>query len=114
FRLLRLHPVTRYADPLSFDLENASLNRPPRYDAISYTWDDQSPEIEAYCEGLKFFVTKNCARILSVLRRQEEDTLVWIDQICINQASNEDRDKNVAQMGVIYSRSRNVFIWTGE
>ncbi|KAH7086766.1 heterokaryon incompatibility protein-domain-containing protein [Paraphoma chrysanthemicola] len=114
FRVLRLHPAARHTDPLCFDLEKACLDSPPRYDAISYTWDNQPFNIEAYCEGLRFLVTKNCARILSLVRRQHEDTLVWIDQICINQASNEDRDQNVAQMGEIYSSSRNVFIWTGE
>lgn len=114
FRVLRLQPSVCQSNVLCFSLDIASLDDRPSYDAISYSWDGQPFNVEAVCEGKRFLITKNCERILSILRRRTEDRLVWIDQICINQTSNEDRTQNVRRMGSIYSRSRNVMIWTGE
>ncbi|OAL47211.1 hypothetical protein IQ07DRAFT_634187 [Pyrenochaeta sp. DS3sAY3a] len=42
------------------------------------------------------------------------DTLVWIDQLCINQSDNDERSHQVSLMGSIYSAARQVIIWVSE
>lgn len=114
FRLLQLHPATSRDDILRFDLKTVSLDDRHFYDTISYTWDAQPLDVQALCEGKPFFITRNCQRILTTLRLEDRIRLVWIDQICINQSSLEDRSRNVANMGDIYRYPGNVIIWPGE
>ncbi|KAF1998130.1 hypothetical protein P154DRAFT_411065, partial [Amniculicola lignicola CBS 123094] len=113
FRVLHLHPSKRRDDILQFSLSVYSLTYPPEYDAISYTWDAQSFDVGAICHGKRFLITKNCQMILTTLRRKKKVRLIWIDQICVNQGDFGDRASNVQNMGTIYKKSKNVFIWPG-
>jgi hypothetical protein len=39
---------------------------------------------------------------------------LWVDAICINQKSLEERNKQVVLMGDIYKCAQRVLIWLGE
>jgi hypothetical protein len=39
---------------------------------------------------------------------------MWIDSICIDQTSTDERNQQVALMGEIYGRAMGVNIWLGE
>ncbi|KAK5727682.1 hypothetical protein LTR17_012540 [Elasticomyces elasticus] len=39
---------------------------------------------------------------------------VWIDSICIDQSSNEDKDQQVQLMSKIYGQAVEVFVWLGD
>ena len=87
-------------------------------------------EFEIMCDGLPFKVTKNCYAFLVMLRRsklilsQSPPTepelvhimtvgLIWIDAICINQNSLEERSAQVRMMDRIYRQAQKVIIWLG-
>lgn len=101
FRVLKLHPASSQSDPIHFTVEKSILRAAPEYHSISYTWDGQVPEQEAYANRDSFPITKNCRDILLRLRPRNSTFILWIDQICIDHSSDEDRSYNVKRMGYI-------------
>lgn len=85
------------------------------------------------CDGIPFKVTRNCYAMLETLRTaqtsleaanesaESEPSLikemvageVWIDAICIDQTSLEERASQVTMMDRIYKQARSVMIWLG-
>jgi hypothetical protein len=51
--------------------------------------------------------------MLQYLRNPETHRVVWIDAICINQESNEEREAQVAKMRIIYQRCSKVVLYLG-
>ena len=111
FRVLHLQPAANSTEAPSFTLKEVPYDRPPPYAAISYTWDGQDFDTEAYCDGMLFKVTQNCCDILRCLRKGESTVTIWLDQICINQKSDADKSIHVARMDEIYERCTEVLIW---
>ncbi|KAK1621699.1 heterokaryon incompatibility, partial [Colletotrichum phormii] len=113
-------------DPLSCHLVEVDVDCPPSYVALSYTWGGEEP-----CEPLvihnsgrakqQLLITPNCAAALRLLRRSlrrrtknRRSLSVWIDAICIDQASDDERNAQVAMMAEIYQRSKTVVVWLGQ
>jgi hypothetical protein len=111
FRVLYIEPAA--SGPVRFILKHVLFADNPKYVAVSYTWDEQPFDHEVICAGNSFAITKNCHDILSTLRHEELETPVWIDQICIDQASEDDKSANITQMGKIFQSSTAVLVWTG-
>lgn len=93
--------------------------------ALSYTWGPayvRSSEEQAamnsplsiLCDGFEVPVTENLFDALSQLRQISDIKLIWIDAICINQESLEERSLQVLLMGSIYSKAQHVIIWLGK
>ena len=61
-------------------------------------------------EGRRFEVTSNLLSALRSIRKRKAKTLIWIDQICINQEDFEERGHQVSIMKHIYSRARTVVV----
>jgi hypothetical protein len=59
-------------------------------------------------------LTDNLSSALRQIRHSSEPHHMWIDAICINQASPEEKSHQVRQMFRIYSRAARVLIWLGE
>ncbi|KAF2112083.1 heterokaryon incompatibility protein-domain-containing protein [Lophiotrema nucula] len=87
---------------------------------------------EVSCNSYPVMVTKNCAYYLHAARlwkiilkreaqrsrRSESDDeaiidYIWIDAICINQASLEERSSQVRLMDRIYRQAQKVLVWLG-
>lgn len=98
---------------VQIDLDEAFLDNCPSFEALSYTWDGQQPDVQITCCGKALLVTKNCHSILRGLRRREPRAL-WIDAICIDQSSSVERNNQVRLMGDIYRKADKVLIWPGE
>ncbi|KAF1975056.1 hypothetical protein BU23DRAFT_635138 [Bimuria novae-zelandiae CBS 107.79] len=73
--------------------------------------DNQPFDSEAYCNGAPIKVTRNCSDILRCLRKREGSVTIWLDQICVNQSSDEDKNVNLARMDEIYENCTKVLIW---
>jgi hypothetical protein len=58
-------------------------------------------------------VTQNLSTALRYLRRPGTKRAIWIDAICINQDDIQERSVEVARMGFIYNKARQVIIWLG-
>lgn len=117
-RLLKLLPSPSRGAKLAFELEEISLSSTRqqverRYEAISYTWDGQKPTCSVWCASSDLQITKNAAAVLCRLRRCVRPRWLWIDAICINQASIEEKNVQLSLMLLIYSRASSVVIWLG-
>jgi hypothetical protein len=121
FRLLIVSPGS-FNDSLKGELTTtcfSSIQR-PAYDALSYTWADESGDSdrsrEFLCEKDNSIIpiTKNCEAAIRRLRFPNRKRWIWIDAICINQDSNSERTYQVSMMSRIYMSARHVVAYTGE
>lgn len=140
-RLVVLHRNANLspAQHLTCDLIEASVDAPPPYLALSYTWGGeipsepliiQNPFADKTSAGFtdtrkvgatRLLITPNCAMALSLLQRSMKGRFktrrqinVWVDAICIDQSSSEERSSQVAMMAEIYDRAKRVIVWLGE
>ncbi|KAH7176054.1 heterokaryon incompatibility protein-domain-containing protein [Dactylonectria macrodidyma] len=117
-RVLRLQPNPSRDAELRCSLVPVSLDESPKYWALSYTWDAQAPSHPIICQKggsiAKLDITPNCAAALRQLRDTTEERTLWVDGICINQASLQERSGQVALMGEIYLAAEQVVVWLGE
>ncbi|KAF2272702.1 HET-domain-containing protein [Westerdykella ornata] len=120
FRLLKLYGEDEPTETLRCELLEFTIKDPPSYEAISYTWDGQTPSQPISCDGKQLLVTKNCESALRHLKpaSASEHRLLWIDSLCIDQSSNPtsiaERQRQVRMMGSIYSQATQVLIWLGD
>ena len=85
------------------------------FTALSYTWGlDQSQEIRMfYINHQPFHIFANLHDFLCQLRARSCDHDLFADAISINQADVEEKNKQVALMGQIYTSADRVFEWLG-
>ncbi|KAK3996633.1 heterokaryon incompatibility protein-domain-containing protein, partial [Cladorrhinum sp. PSN332] len=118
FRLLLLQPGL-FGEPIRCNLVHKmfSTMTPIEYEAISYTWADESgdstPSKTIYLGGCLFSVTPNCEAVLKRVRARGR-LRVWIDAVCINQHDTDERGHQVHLMPDIYSLAERVLIYPGE
>jgi hypothetical protein len=116
-RLLRIPSKSRNE---SYEIVNASLEDPPPYEAISYTWGEERTNIlctydEEHRPKPEFIsCPENCCRVLKRLRKKKTRRLVWVDSICINQDDRDERSRQVAIMDQVYMKARRVLVWLGD
>ena len=90
---------------------------PSDYHALSYVWG--SPEnakfvtVVAKNKQYTLKITSNLYTALKYLRHSDQSRTLWIDAICINQDSDEERSNQVAKMAEIYRLAFRVVIWLG-
>jgi Heterokaryon incompatibility protein (HET) len=65
-------------------------------------------------DGHLFPIRVNLKKALRRIRSETESRVFWIDSICINQLSLEERSQQVKIMGLIYKTTRECIIWLGE
>lgn len=91
----------------------------PEFTAVSYTWADSdgnrslSEEIFLGDWWIPLPITPNCAAALNRLRSGHQAQTFWIDSICINQVSTEEKSHQVRLMRDIFSRATSVTIFLG-
>ncbi|KAI1138380.1 heterokaryon incompatibility protein-domain-containing protein [Hypoxylon sp. FL0543] len=85
----------------------------PKYEALSYVWGDATITTPITLNSRPFQVTTNLEAALRVLRHKNKKRLIWVDAICINQTSIQERNQEVRRMRDIYSRAEQVIIWLG-
>ena len=89
------------------------LDANPTYEAISYTWGNPRKAHLIICNGQHLYIGKNLFQALCQLRRNGQTALLWIDALCINQASNPEKSVQVRMMRQIYERAIHVHVWLG-
>lgn len=110
------------------------LSGTERYIAISYSWGrsldrwplylrtvscilgkdnkvvvDHEPERHGYV-----WITPSARLFLLELRRQRERRFMWIDAVCIDQSSGEDKSNQIPRMRQVYANAEMVYVWLGE
>lgn len=99
---------------LSCTLRSASLNDAGNYNALSYVWGQAASGRTVEANGETAEVTDNLWSALMHLQQDDEDAVLWIDQLCINQHDPAERARQVAMMGEVYNRASTVIVWLGE
>lgn len=73
-------------DPLYGSIVEASLDSPPEYFALSYTWGAPAPVDQICVNGRMLGITQNCGDALRRMLKGKMKRMIWVDSICINQA----------------------------
>lgn len=84
------------------------------YTALSYCWGPPVFEASIECDGHEKKITKSLEAALRQLRQPDASIVMWIDQLCINQEDEKEKEQQIPLMGRIYSQSLNTIIWLGE
>jgi hypothetical protein len=84
------------------------------FDALSYVWGSPVGDQPVFCDDKTLLIMKNCLSALQHLRLRRATGTLWIDAICIDQSSLEERSQQVKIMGHIYGMADEVLIWLGE
>ncbi|EJT69606.1 hypothetical protein GGTG_13222 [Gaeumannomyces tritici R3-111a-1] len=87
---------------------------PVAYTALSYTWGPNVFDALVELDGYKRPVTAALERALRRFRRPDASLVMWIDQLCINQADEGEKEKQIPLMGRVYAQSSNTLVWLGD
>lgn len=123
-RLLLLHSSETDNYPINCNIVEVNIDDRPRYEALSYTWNNEVPSkpleiISDDClDTRSLLITTNCARALRILRkriykRKVASVGLWVDAVCINQSCNAEKTAQVSMMAEIYRNAGNVIVWLG-
>ncbi|KAK0622520.1 heterokaryon incompatibility protein-domain-containing protein [Immersiella caudata] len=115
-RLLSISPGN-FGDELCCQLVQEDLNRFPLYDAISYTWADDSGDREKNKTirlGHELLIVTTSCQLALRRARLHQMQKIWIDAVCINQDDNNERTHQVRLMAQIYANARSVLVYIGE
>lgn len=111
-RIIDLLPAPDRGKPIIIKLSEYSINSRFKYEALSYTWDDQIPNRDIICNEKSLCVTENVFQALLRLRSNKaRKRTLWIDAICINQEDKLEKTSQVLMMGDIYAHAQSVNIW---
>ncbi|KXL44104.1 hypothetical protein M433DRAFT_171148 [Acidomyces richmondensis BFW] len=75
----------------------------PKYETMSYVWGDENLCSTVYVNNKKLNVPSSTAAVLRRMRDPRCERVVWIDSLCINQTSTDERNYQVQIMCDIYS-----------
>ncbi|KAH7071844.1 heterokaryon incompatibility protein-domain-containing protein [Paraphoma chrysanthemicola] len=120
-RVLNIESVPELAqnaldEPIRCTLCTVDLDDQPKFTALSYVWgvDPPTPQHFLHCGELRIPVTKNCESALRHLRQSMGCLTIWVDAVCINQADDVEKARQIPLMGDIYSSADPVYVWLGE
>ncbi|KAH8729126.1 heterokaryon incompatibility protein-domain-containing protein, partial [Phaeosphaeriaceae sp. PMI808] len=89
------------------------MNAVPSYLAISYTWGPTDPPAIITINEKQLEVRQNCEYVLQQAFSSKASQYFWVDALCIDQTSNEEKNDQVAMMGQIYNQAEHVFACVG-
>ncbi|KAK1623393.1 heterokaryon incompatibility protein-domain-containing protein [Colletotrichum phormii] len=129
-RLIRLVNTKDKSSPLECEFRETSLDNPVSYAALSYTWGGEPSNIPLTVVNAtaitipttspqqvhqpSLMITPNCAAVLNILRGPRiRDLSLWVDAVCINQSSNNEKSVQVGMMAELYQKAKYVFVWLG-
>jgi hypothetical protein len=113
-RLISLQPGA-WEDPISCSLSTVNLDDVRwMYETLSYVWNAEPGFGEIMLHGKPTQITKNLFQALRRLRKSTEPRIVWIDALCIDQESKDEKSHQVDLMGQIYQSCSKVFLWLGD
>ncbi|KAF4448985.1 HET-domain-containing protein [Fusarium austroafricanum] len=84
------------------------------YDALSYTWGDQTKIGVIIVNGKRLGIAQNLNTALLRLRHRTEARRLWIDAICIDQTNVIERNHQVGMMQRVFSAASSVIVWLGD
>jgi hypothetical protein len=113
-RVLTLLPYEQDADePIQCRFGHVRLAQRPHYEALSYTWGDQTNQypVSIDAAGNVVHVGQNCLFALRSLRKAEVPRLLWVDALCINQLDQDEKASQIPIMGELYNCATETIIF---
>ncbi|KAK4118215.1 HET-domain-containing protein [Parathielavia appendiculata] len=89
---------------------------PDAYVAMSYAWGPPEPTREIMVNGRIVVVRANLEAGLREFRKLDYFRLggkIWVDSLCINQADDTEKGKQIPMMASIYCNAANIIVWLG-
>jgi hypothetical protein len=94
-------------------ITHTTFGAKPAYEALSYTWGDETIKRNLNLDGYFFAVSNNLYEALIRLRYPETERTLWIDAISINQTDTDEKNSQIRIMPFIYKRAESVVVWLG-
>jgi hypothetical protein len=113
-RLTTIDRTTPSSPSVECRLQAFELDKAPPYEALSYVWGDQNETEPIILNGTIVKHTTNLVAALNRIRQDCDVKYIWIDAICIDQNSTEEKNHQVSLMRDIYSKAEGVIMWVGE
>lgn len=116
-RCVRLLPTSRTGEPELVIQEHSLEAAAGKYDAISYTWGADEPSCPIRINEQLMLLRRN---IWNLLKHHQQTGIsspslgLWVDSICINQESIEEKNVQVKQMRLTFQQARRVLVWLGD
>jgi hypothetical protein len=85
------------------------------FEAISYTWGkhERVSALPIRNSIGQIGLTANLTEALPHMTSESHTKRLWIDQLCINQADNDEKAVQIGLMAEIYRRAKRVIVWLG-
>jgi len=112
-RLVTIASPPSSSECIECRLANFPLKDAPQYTALSYVWGDIKETAPITLNDTEIQVTTNLLAALQRLRREHRGIYLWIDALCINQSSTEEKNHQVPLMRNIYQQATVVMMWLG-
>jgi hypothetical protein len=112
-RLIHFPKSTEIDRGLSCTLNEVTLDSNPAFQALSYAWGDAVFPCQLICEDQTINITQNLYDALVQLTASRQELQIWVDAVCIDQSSVEEKSQQIPLMAEIYSKASNVLIWLG-
>jgi hypothetical protein len=118
FRLLLIKPGNQTEDIVCTLTSLPRAEAKDKYEALSYTWHSQllprqNTNKGILCNGISIQVGDNLYFALWHLRYHAQPRIIWVDQLCINQADAKERNEQVQCMNLVYSHAWQTVVWLG-
>jgi hypothetical protein len=116
-RLLFVEQANFGGDILKCRLEIVPVEDLREYVALSYVWGEPIFDTAMICNDQRFNIPPSLSAALRqyrITRRCVEDTPIWADAVCINQADKTEVTGQISLMNWIYSQASEVFAYLGE
>jgi hypothetical protein len=108
-------PVQTTQQAFRCEINHVKLSACPQFDAVSYTWLDFGRNIPISVDGKQvLYVNASLYACLQYLLASQEKLVLWWDQICIDQASEDEKSSQVLLMSKIFAMARRTIVWLGE
>lgn len=104
---------TRDTSSFSLDVSIWGMDALPDYHAVSYTWGPPPDMATIHVDGRPLLVRENCHFTLNQVASHFRNDYIWIDSICIDQTSIEEKNQQVQMMGRIYASAKDVLACVG-
>ncbi|KAL6902627.1 heterokaryon incompatibility domain-containing protein [Trichoderma evansii] len=116
-RLLRLEPsggpsAEIRASLIKYNMEEIK-NENPSFQALSYTWGNNSAARNIIINGIKLPVADNLYSFLQHRCEASQCIDLWVDAICINQNDLLEKNHQIPMMSMIYATASSLVIWLG-
>lgn len=90
------------------------VDEAPSHHTISYTWGDPAQTTTITINDRQMTVRQNREYALQQTYTAEKSHYIWIDAICIDQDTIQERSDQVALMGQIYKKAQCVHACVGQ